>query len=490
MSSIVSSSEGTTKLKKLLYKFIVKISHTKISLDDKEVRLYDCVQPFKSSSGIQLIPMKDILRELCIALYVISQSDLDIMEYLKFRKQKLQDFDIFYFIMQENKEKMKTYLGVNDFKTQNPFTNKNCLFYMLEGPLSQKENEFLETLPTIPDDKKIFFDFLESIAHENKFDFQELRREAIGFIVSVRQKTTQVEKMSLSVPGAGTRERALFENLLKWLNIVAGIGSFSDKPNLVIPVMDVNILVRTKDNNLQFMPVKETAGQVRVALALLCIETHKFSVDDVIDEVGFDSQGFTANFVKILSLSREDMLKYDEEVVSGKGLKQQKTACLRYHLNHESKKYQFLPITTLLDDEAKFINEFPLQQFLEKFISEFGEKLHVNVDRALLNHEARCCAPECQKAPNYFCDGCQKVVYCSKSCQKEAWRKGHKEECRKASETQLKNGAVESASEWIFPTAAQKGGGARASEARRAEGGGGGNLGGGFTKTFYMSIIS
>jgi hypothetical protein len=355
---------------------------------------------------------------------------------------------------------------------------------MLEGPLSPKENEFLETLP---DDKKIFFDFLESIAHENKFDFQELRREAIGIIVSVRKKTTQVEKMSLSVPGAGTRERALFENLLKWLNVVAGIGSFSDKPNLVIPVMDVNLLVKTKDNNLQFMPVKETVGQVRVAVALLCIETHKFSVDDVINEVGFDSQSFTANFVKILSLSREDMLKYDEEVESGKGLSQQRTTCLRNYLDDESKKYQFLPITTLLDDQAKFINEFPLQQFLEKFISNFGEKLHVNVDRALLNR--RCCAPECQKAPNYFCDGCQKVVYCSKSCQKEAWRKGHKEECRKASETQLKIGAVESASEWTFPTAAQKGGGARASEARRAEGGGGGNLGGGFTKTFYMSII-
>ena len=54
--------------------------------------------------------MKDILRELCIALYVISQSDLDIVEYLDFRKQKLQKlqgFDIFYFIFKENKEKMK-----------------------------------------------------------------------------------------------------------------------------------------------------------------------------------------------------------------------------------------------------------------------------------------------------------------------------------------------------------------------------------------------
>jgi len=366
---------------------------------------------------------------------------------------------------------------------------------MLEGPLSPKENEFLETLP---DDKKIFFDFLESIAHENKFDFQELRREAIGIIVSVRKKTTQVEKMSLSVPGAGTRERALFENLLKWLNVVAGIGSFSDKPNLVIPVMDVNLLVKTKDNNLQFMPVKETVGQVRVAVALLCIETHKFSADDVIDEVGFDSQSYTANFVKILSLSREDMLKYDKEVESGKGLSQQRTRCITNYLNDESKKYQFLPITTSLDDEAEFINEFPIQPFIEKFISDLGAKLSINTNRALLNREARCCAPECQKAPNYFCDGCQKVVYCSESCQKESWRKGHKEECRKASETQLKNGAVESASEWTFPTffrslnftAAQKGGGGRASEARRAEGGGGGNLGGGFTKTFYMSIIN
>ena len=111
MSSIVSSSEGKKATKLYLYKFIVKISHTKISFDKEVGRLYDCLQPFKSSSGIiQLIPMKDILRELCIALYVISQSDLDIVEYLDFRKQKLQKlqgFDIFYFIFKENKEKMK-----------------------------------------------------------------------------------------------------------------------------------------------------------------------------------------------------------------------------------------------------------------------------------------------------------------------------------------------------------------------------------------------
>ena len=58
----------------------------------------------------------------------------------------------------------------------------------------------------------------------------------------------------------------------------------------------------------------------------------------------------------------------------------------------------------------------------------------------LPEHEQRCCNVRCCKvlsAPLSRCIKCQRDCYCSKDCQRAAWREGHKRECGKAAALEL-----------------------------------------------------
>ena len=58
----------------------------------------------------------------------------------------------------------------------------------------------------------------------------------------------------------------------------------------------------------------------------------------------------------------------------------------------------------------------------------------------LPEHEQRCCNVRCCKvlsAPLSRCIKCQRDCYCSKDCQRAAWREGHKRGCGKAAALEL-----------------------------------------------------
>merc|ERR1712129_563461 len=56
---------------------------------------------------------------------------------------------------------------------------------------------------------------------------------------------------------------------------------------------------------------------------------------------------------------------------------------------------------------------------------------------AKMNENARCCWYKCCKKsgdigiPFKVCSGCAMSYYCSRTCQKKAWKYGHKDHCKK-----------------------------------------------------------
>lgn len=75
------------------------------------------------------------------------------------------------------------------------------------------------------------------------------------------------------------------------------------------------------------------------------------------------------------------------------------------------------------------------KELLEKAGNILGYYTKANMDRKLewLNFHSFCY--ECGKSIGVHldvCAVCHMVSYCSRSCRRENWRKGHKDECNKA----------------------------------------------------------
>ena len=89
------------------------------------------------------------------------------------------------------------------------------------------------------------------------------------------------------------------------------------------------------------------------------------------------------------------------------------------------------------------------------------------------NNAATCafCGTTAQAQQLRFCSGCRQRKYCNEACQREAWRAGHKEECKRLRARASSSSPSSSSSSSSAPAAAA----AAASTSRSAGGEGGGD---------------
>jgi hypothetical protein len=213
--------------------------------------------------------------------------------------------------------------------------------------------------------------------------------------------------------------------------------------------MDCKLLVRNDERGeLEFMPVSKMVGQARVALALLCDRTHNFTTQEIVNEIGIDSENQSCNFVGILNFTSEDLAVYYASIAEIlEELPPRKKSVIQRLLDSSIYEHTFEDqVSQALSLDSSYTLKSPLR-YIQKLYADLGPKLAINARRILVAREARCCNPGCENSSEDICKGCYKVLYCSTSCQRESWRAGHKEECRKV-DVQNKIGAVESAAQW------------------------------------------
>jgi uncharacterized membrane protein YgcG len=488
MSAAQAEEESEKAMKRQLYKFIVVIATVSTMIPSTRVtlKLYDSKQPFQTPTGIRLIPMNEVFRELCLALYVTTQSDVKVKEYVQVKRDRLQGFDLFHFISLPRNEQ-EAYLGLGESRIDIPFVDEYSMFIMLTSAFAPRTRQFIETeLPTLSG-AALSRTYLNLLRHEIASvggDFEDLKREAATTIELHRLRRmapgSDLEVVALGLPPPSTPESALFIKVVKWLSYTRGKRIAGYGPGGIVSVlslMDCSLLVKTHDDELKFMPVKKMVGQARVALALLCDRTHDFTATEVVNEISFDSEQrkLLFNIVKLLYFSREELEEYYTSIRRLlEQLPRPKREVIERILQTLDNHTLDRQLSSALEfDSSNLTTPIP---YAQKLYSDLGGMLMVNARRILLGREARCCNAECENSTTQVCGGCHKVLFCSRSCQKASWRAGHKEECL-ATDPKTKIGAVESASTWtselydVVGAASQGSQGSQASQGGGAQGG-------------------
>ncbi len=94
-------------------------------------------------------------------------------------------------------------------------------------------------------------------------------------------------------------------------------------------------------------------------------------------------------------------------------------------------------VLTVLQEAARVVETETHKQELHKHEQQQQLRLLASRRGGAAAPRRRCAAPECDKQETFSdefkkCASCARVFYCSRACQVQHWRAGHKRECATA----------------------------------------------------------
>lgn len=106
-----------------------------------------------------------------------------------------------------------------------------------------------------------------------------------------------------------------------------------------------------------------------------------------------------------------------------------------HHRNFEEKETEERVSASLLSRSGKISRFARYKDLFEKAISILGHFKKARMERRIDGWSFLSFCYECGRSCGVLleeCPGCHLVVYCTRNCRLESWRKGHKEECSKS----------------------------------------------------------